>query len=69
MRTMVLLLVTTVFLSAAALVLHPAQLLAYGGGRFGFQRVMNSSNSVERSLCSRQRVCHPHGCVWRIICR
>jgi hypothetical protein len=68
MRTMVLLLATTVLFSAAALMLRPTQLLAYGGGGFGFQRVIDS-NSIERPLCARQRVCHHHGCVWRIICR
>jgi len=68
MRTIVLLLATNVLLSAAALILRPAQLLAYGGGGFGFQRVMGST-SIERPFCARLRVCHHHGCVWRIICR
>jgi len=68
MRTIVLLLASTVLVSVAALILRPAQLLAYGGGGFGFQRVMDS-NSFERPVCARQRVCHQHGCVWRIICR
>ena len=68
MRTMVLLVVTAVLVSGAALASHPAHALA-SGGSFGFQAGMHSTNSIGTSACVRQRVCAPRGCIWRTICR
>ena len=62
MRTLALLLVTALFLSAGAVTLRPGKALAYGGGGFG------KGVTTSASLCTQQRVCGARSCVWRTIC-
>jgi hypothetical protein len=62
MRTLALLLVTALFLSAGAVTLRPGKALAYGGGGFG------KGVTTSTSVCSQQRVCSARACVWRTIC-
>jgi hypothetical protein len=64
MRTMAVLLVTGMFLSAGALTLRAGKALAYGGGGFG-----RGSMASSTSTCTQQRVCGSHACVWRTSCR
>jgi hypothetical protein len=61
-RTLALLLMTAVFLSAGAVTLPAGKALAYGGGGFG------KGVTTASSLCTQQRVCSARLCVWRTIC-